>query len=268
MYPAAGAIAPRTPFPQYPTDMQVVLNSGNASYNGMLAKLQKRMSHGLYFLASYTFSKSLDIDSEGGAGNQVENPYDRRSSWGPSTFDIRQMFVLSGSYQMPVGRGRHYLASSGRLIDALAGGWSVSGIQTVNTGLPFSVLAGGDVANVGTSTSVQRAQLVGDPFSGFKQSRLEWFNRAAFKTPATDTFGNSGKDIMRGPRMVNLDFGAHKEFSLTESKKLQFRGEFFNALNHTQFGMPGTNVQGTTTLGLITTARSPRIVQFALKLMF
>jgi len=267
LYPAQGAIALRTPFPQYPTGMQVVLNSGNSSYNGLLAKLQKRMSHGIYFLASYTFSKSLDLDSEGGSNNQVQNFYDWRNSWGPSNFDIRQMFVLSGSYRVPVGKGRQFLASAGRLSHALVGGWAISGIQSVTTGLPFSVMAGGDVANIGETTA-QRAQLVGDPFSGFKQSRLEWFNRAAFKTPASYTFGDSGKNIMRGPRQTNLDFGAHKEFSLTESKTLQFRAEFFNALNHTRFGLPATNVQAPSTFGLITTAGSPRIVQFALKLSF
>jgi len=265
--PGPGAVGPRTPYPQYPTAMTVILDEGTSSYNGMLAKLQKRMSHGLYFLASYTFSKSLDVESSGSAVRQVPNTLDRRSSWGPSDFDIRHIFVLSGSWQAPVGRGRHYLASSGRLIDALAGGWSISGIESATSGLPFSISAGGDIANIGASTA-QRAQLVGDPFTGFTQSRLEWFNRAAFKTPATYTFGNSGKNILRGPRQVNLDFGAHKEFAVTEKTRLQFRGEFFNVLNHTRFGLPAVNVQGGTNLGLITTAASPRIVQFALKLSF
>jgi hypothetical protein len=267
VYPAQGAVGPRTPFPQYPTNMQVVVNSGNASYNGLLAKLQKRMSNGLYFLASYTLSKSLDVDSEGGANNQVENEYDLRSSYGPSNFDIRQMFVLSGSYQVPVGKGKQFLASAGKLTNALVGGWVVSGIQSVTTGLPFSISAGADVANIGVSTG-QRAQLVGDPFTGFTQSRLEWFNKTAFKTPTSYTYGNSGKDIMRGPRQTNLDFGAHKEFTFTESMKLQFRAEFFNALNHTRFGLPGANVQGPSTLGVITTAGSPRVVQIALKLSY
>jgi hypothetical protein len=266
--PGPGAIAPRTPYPQYPTDMAIVIDSGVSSYNGLLAKLQKRLSQGLYFLASYTFSKSLDYCSEGGACSNVQNPYDLRSSWGPSDFDIRQMFVLSGTYQVPVGRGRHFLGSSGKLVNALAGGWSISGIQSVTTGLPFSVLAGADVANVGEPTNRQRANLVGDPFTGFKQSRLEWFNRAAFQEPATYTYGNSGKNIMRGPRRVNLDFGAHKAFSMTEKTQLQFRAEFFNALNHTQFGLPAATASGGENLGLITTANPPRIIQFALKFSY
>jgi hypothetical protein len=265
--PGPGAVGPRTPYPQYPTAMTVILDQGTSNYNGLLAKLQKRMSHGVYFLASYTFSKSLDIESSGSGVRQVPNVYDRRSSWGPSDFDIRHLFVLSGSYSVPVGKGQRFLASPGKLIGALLGGWRITGIQSMNTGLPFSISAGGDIANIGASTA-QRAQLVGDPHQGFTQSRLQWFNRTAFKTPTQYTFGNSGKNIMRGPRQVNLDFGAHKEFAVTERAKLQFRGEFFNALNHTRFGLPGVNVQGGNNLGLITTAQSPRIAQFALRLSF
>jgi hypothetical protein len=126
-------------------------------------------------------------------------------------------------------------------------------------------LGRGDVANVGGGA--QRAQLVGDPFSGFTQSRLEWFNTAAFKTPTVYTFGNSGKNMMRGPRQTNLDFVAYKDFALSESKKLQFRAEFFNAPNHTRFGVPNANVQSSA-FGLITSAGSPRDIQFALKFVY
>jgi hypothetical protein len=266
--PGPGAIGPRTPYPQYPTDMAIVLDAGNASYNGMLAKLQKRLSQDLYFLASYTYSKSMDLCSEGGACSTVQDTYNRQTSWGPADFDVRQMFVLSGTYQVPVGKGRRFLPRSGKLIDAIAGGWSISGIQSVVTGLPFSVTAGADVANTGEPAGDERAEVVENPFTGFTRSRLEWFNRAAFQLPATDTFGNSGKNILRGPRHTNLDFGAHKEFSVTERFTLQFRAEFFNALNHTQFGLPNANVSAGVNLGLITTANPPRIIQFALKLSY
>jgi len=147
----------------------------------------------------------------------------------------------------------------------LLGGWTVGGIEGVNTGLPFSISAGGDVANVGGGA--QRAQLVGDPFSGFTQSRLQSFNGSAFATPAVYTFGNSGKNIMRGPRQVSLDLVAYKDFALGENKKLQFRAELFNFPNHTRFGLPNANVQSSA-FGLITSAGSPRDIQLALKLMY
>jgi hypothetical protein len=264
-YPTAGAIAPRTPFPQYPVNMGLIANNGNSSYNGLLAKVEKRLSYGLSLLGSYTWSKSLDINSEGGAGNQVADSYNLRGSWGPSDFDLRQMFVLSFSYQLPVGTGKPFLTSSGKLLTALLGGWTIGGIQTVTTGLPFSISAGGDVANVGGGA--QRAQLVGDPFSGFQQSRLEWFNVSAFETPAVYTFGNSGKNIMRGPRQTALDFVAYKEFLFSDRKRLQFRSEFFNALNHTRFGLPNANIQSSA-FGLITTAGAPRDIQLALKFTY
>jgi hypothetical protein len=175
------------------------------------------------------------------------------------------MFVLSFSYQLPVGKGRPLLASAGKAVDAVLGGWSISGIQSVTTGLPFSISAGGDVANVGGGA--QRAQLVGDPFSGFRQSRLEWFNIATFKTPAVYTFGNSGKNIMRGPRQTGVDLVAYKEFPLSDSKRLQFRCEAFNAFNHTRFGLPNANVQSGA-FGLITSAGAPRDIQLALKFTY
>ena len=102
---------------------------------------------------------------------------------------------------------------------------------------------------------------------GFEQSRLEWFNTSAFKAPTVYTFGNSGKNILRGPRQTGFDFAAYKEFPFTEYARLQLRFEFFNAFNHTRFGLPNANVQSSA-FGLITTAGMPRDVQFALKFTY
>ncbi|MFZ0589432.1 MAG: hypothetical protein WAM39_03000, partial [Bryobacteraceae bacterium] len=226
-----------------------------------------RLSFGLNFLASYTWSKSLDIQSEGQSGS-IETIYDRSREWGPSDFNRSQLFVLSGNYQLPFGKGGHYLSNANGFATTLLGNWNVGGILTMNSGQPFDISAGGDIANVGGGS--QRAEVVGQPNSGFTQSRLEWFNTAAFALPTSYTFGNEGRNNLTGPPVKNLDFIAYKDFLFTERIRLQFRSEFFNILNHTLFGLPDNTVTDSS-YGVITstaTGTSPREIQFALKLMF
>jgi len=150
-------------------------------------------------------------------------------------------------------------------MQALLGGWNIGGIYTYVSGAPFSILAGGDIANVGGGS--QRAQVVGDPNSGFNRSRLEWFNTSAFALPDNFTFGNAKRNSLTGPGQTNIDFTIFKDFNLFERTKLQFRGEFFNIANHPRFGLPDNNVQSSS-FGLISTAGSPRDIQLALKLVF
>ena len=239
-------------------------NEGTSSYNSFQAKLEKSLSPGLRFLASYTWSKSLDIQSEGQSGS-IETEYDLRRDWGPSDFDRKHLLTISGTYALPVGRGQEYLAGVNGFMQALLGGWNIGGIYTYVSGAPFSILAGGDIANVGGGS--QRAQVVGDPNSGFNRSRLEWFNTSAFALPDNFTFGNAKRNTLTGPGQTNIDFTIFKDFNLFERTKLQFRGEFFNIANHPRFGLPDNNVQSSS-FGLISTAGSPRDIQLALKLVF
>jgi hypothetical protein len=237
---------------------------GNSSYNALQAKLQRSLSFGLNFLASYTWSKSLDIQSEGQSGS-IETIYDLRRDWGPSDFNRAHVFTFSGTYVLPVGKGKKYLGTGNRLVQSVLGNWNVGTIVNLISGQPFRILAGGDVANVGGGS--QRAQTVGNPLTGFSQSRLEWFNTSAFAIPAIYTFGNAGRNNMTGPPQKNVDFVIYKDFLFTERVKLQFRGEFFNVFNHANFQIPHNNVQDSA-FGQITSANSPRDIQFALKLLF
>jgi hypothetical protein len=109
--------------------------------------------------------------------------------------------------------------------------------------------------------------VLGAPNAGFTQSRLEWFNTAAFALPANYTFGNEGRNNLTGPGQTNLDFSAFKDFLLSERMKIQFRAEFFNIANHARFGLPDNNVQDSN-FGVITSAGAPRDIQFALKFLF
>ncbi|HSU31241.1 MAG TPA: TonB-dependent receptor [Bryobacteraceae bacterium] len=265
LYPAPGPIAARQPFPAYGGSFSFDDNVGTSSYNALQVKLQKSLSFGLNFLASYTWSKSLDIQSEGQSGS-IESIYNRRQDWGPSDYNRTHMFVFSGIYQIPVGKGKPYLANGNGFARTILGNWNLGWVATLNSGQPFSVQAGGDPANVGGGS--QRAQVVGDPKTGFSKSRLEWFNTGAFAVPAPYTFGNEGRNNMTGPALRNLDFITFKDFSLVERVTLQFRAEFFNIFNHTNFGIPDRTVTDANFGIISSTAAAPRQIQFALKLLF
>ncbi len=268
LYPAPGPIALRQPFPAYGGSFSYDENVGNSSYNAFQVKLQKALSFGLNFMASYTWSKSLDTQSEGQSGS-IQSIYNLRNDWGPSDFNRTQLFVFSGVYQLPFGKGKQYLATGNPVARTLLGNWNIGFIATLNSGQPFSIGSGGDPANVGGGS--ERAQVIGNPNSGFTQSRLEWFNTAAFAEPAAYTFGNEGRNNLTGPPFKNLDFSAFKDFHLTERFNLQFRSEFFDILNHANFGLPDGTVTDPN-FGQITSVANPasgsREIQFALKLLF
>jgi hypothetical protein len=265
--PAPGAVLPREPYPAYGGSFAFDENVGNSSYNALQVKLQKMMSFGLNFMASYTWSKSLDIQSEGQSGS-IETIYDLRRDWGPSDFNRTQIFVLNTIYQLPFGTGKAHLANANGFVRNLFGNWNVAAIVTLDSGQPFSIQSGGDPANVGGGS--QRAEVVGNPTAGFSQGVQAWFNTAAFSLPAPYTFGNEGRNNMTGPPFKNVDFSAYKDFLLTERVRLQFRSEFFNVFNHPSFGLPDNTVTDAS-FGVITSTANPnanREIQFALKLMF
>jgi hypothetical protein len=279
----SGPVAPRTPFPflgQFPVDYNV----GVSNYNAFEAKLQKRFSQGLTFLASYTYSKCLSVQDEGQSGS-IQNPYNWSADYGPCDFNLEHVGVFSYTYQIPYGEGMHFGSHAGRAANALLGGWQISGITTAESGPPFTVSVGFDNANINPSSETQRADRVnGVPLlpSGFQQNVLHWYNPAAFATPAPFTFGNLGRNTLTGPNLVDFDFAVFKNFKFTESKNLQFRADFFNIFNNVNFSPPGGGAsQGFSTLGGevtdavsspnfmgIFSAAAAREIQFSLKFLF
>ena len=162
---------------------------------------------------------------------------------------------------------KHFRNANG-FATAILGNWNLAWIATLNSGQPYDIASGGDPANVGGGS--QRAENIGNPNTGFTQSRLEWFNTAAFTLPAPYTFGNEGRNNLTGPPFKNLDFSVYKDFLLMERLRLQFRTEFFNIFNHPSFGLPDNTVTDSN-FGVITSTANPnanREIQFALKLMF
>ncbi|HTM48355.1 MAG TPA: TonB-dependent receptor [Bryobacteraceae bacterium] len=264
-------IASRQPYPSFAANPQIISRNGFSNYHALLARLERRFSAGLQFLVAYTYSKSIDNSSfAGNIGAQPaipQNQYDRSNERGLSYFDVPHRLAVSYVWNLPFGRGKRFL-SGGGLTDYVLGGWQLTGITQAQTGNPWSVLVQGDPANVGAGT--QRAELVGDPTPpGFVKngpSRL-LFDPKAFAVPVRGTFGNTGRNIIRDAGIHNWDVAVNKRFRLTEASRLEFRSELFNAANHTSF-LQFANTVNTPTFGTHTSARPPRILQFALKLIY
>ncbi len=242
-------------------------SNGNSTFHSLQTKLEKRYSAGISFLGSYTYSKSID-DTPGFASNSSassafpQNSRNRAVERGLSDFDIRHRFVASSVYELPFGPGKHMLEKG--LGSELLRNWQLSGILSLMSGRPLTPYYTTDISQ--TLNNHDRPNVVGDPNNGPKTVQ-QWFNTAAFATPATGTFGNAGRNIINGPRFTNLDLAVSRRFTFTERVALQFRAEFFNSLNHTNFNLPLATVDGAG-FGSIPSTFDQRQLQFALKLTF
>jgi len=251
-------------------------------YHSLQVKLEKRMSAGLQFLTTYTFSKSIDNKSGssitgGGDSNpssRPHNPFDWDADRAPSSFDRKHRFVSAFNYELPWGRGKAFGSTWGGVTQALLGDWKLNGIVTLQSGLPFTVFAGSGFV-CGCSSGELRPDRIGDgSLDSDQRSVNQWFDKTAFVDPPSSTaeqpgrFGNAGRNIIPGPSFQNVDFSVFKEFSIRETTKLQFRAEFFNLFNHANFEFPQQNNATREAGGVITRAFDQRIIQFALKLTF
>lgn len=238
-----------------------------SSYNAFTTQVERRFAGGFSLLASYTYGHSID-DGPASAENNDPAPQDARnlrSNRGSSSFDIRHRFVTSYTWELPFGRGRRW-ANSSRLASAAAGGWQIAGIATWQTGLPFTPTLSFDPSNTATTAHPNR---IGDgSLPADQRSINRWFDTSAFVAPAQFTYGNSGRNILRGPSQANLDLGVSRGFRLSERFELSFRAEAFNLLNTPQFGLPNSTV-GATNAGFIESVINPeRQLQLALRLAF
>jgi hypothetical protein len=240
---------------------------GSLSYNGLIAKLEKRFSRGLTFLASYTWSHAIDNLDEVGNGEGTGATYfwDRNQNRGPSLTDIRHAFIFSSTYELPFGKAKMFLSGANKLVDAVLGGWQLSGVFSKVTGEPLTVTTSGGLTNAGGADRPNRIRDGALPAS--ERTIDRWFDVGAFTVQPQYTYGNSGRNILNGPGTTNLDFSLAKYFNITERFRLQFRAEAFNASNTPAFGNPNANITGAG-VGQITSAGEPRRVQFGLKLLY
>jgi len=265
--PGPGSVKSREPYPQYGGVFPFDTNELYSNYNGLQAQLKKTVSHGLFFNVAYTYSKAMDIQSSAQTSGP-ENAYNLHQDYGPADFDRRHLFVVSSVYSLPFGRGQAYLNHAPSVLQAVVGNWNFGAITSLASGAAFDAQAGSDIANVGGSN--QRAQRTGaGPYlRTFAAASKWWLNPAAFAVPAQYTWGDESRNDLVGPPQKDVDFSVFKDISVKEQLKLQFRAEFFNVFNHSNYAIP-VNTVTSNSFGLITsTATSGRDVQFALKVMF
>lgn len=243
-------------------DVVRIQKDGWSDYNALQTKIEKRYTNGLTFIASYAWSKSIALGDTAG----VQNEQDWMADKAVSSLDMTQHFVGSAVYQLPFGHGRPTGASWSRVTNAILGGWSFAPILTIDTGMPLNVTVSGSPSNTGATTSVDRPNVVGN-WQLANPTVAEWFNTAAFVANAPYTYGNAGRNIIRGPGLVNLDAALHKSFRVTEKVSAQLRFEAFNLTNTPALGAPNT-VLGNPLFGQITTAGAARELQAALKVVF
>ena len=256
------------------------VSSGKSAYNALQADLTKRFSRGLQFRVNYTFSKSLDNHSSSFLGNEglggattYMDSRDPDRDWGPSNFNVAQRVAGHLSYELPLGKGKAFLRDLTGVANAIVSGWQVNSIVTVQTGFPFTPLDGFNQSGSGDTRNPDRVSL-NPNFTGsiITGNPNQWFNPAAFFLPAAGTFGNAGRDILNAPGLLGIDGSLFKTVHFGDRATLQFRAEFFNAANHTNFGWPVISTFTSAgavspSAGLITsTLTTSRQIQLSLKL--
>jgi hypothetical protein len=265
------SVPERSPFPNFGR-IQLVDNGGNGSYHSLGAKLTKRYSSGLTYLMSYTWSKSIDtataIRNQGGDTLFPQNSYCRSCERARSAHDNRHRFITSALWDLPFGKGRK-IGIENPVVNALAGGWQLSSIVTLQTGFPVTVTNGQDTSNTGAFFDRPNATGQTADLPRGQQDPQRFFNTAAFVINQPGTHGNVGRNTLVSPGIIGWDFSALKNFNLfSEGRYLQFRFEGFNFPNHPNWGNPNANV-ASGAFGQITGTRgNMRNLQLALKLVF
>jgi hypothetical protein len=237
-------------------------------------KVEKRFSHGLSVLLSFTGQKLIDdyaiISNVGNNTGGIQNIYNDRGERGVSSNDISNHLVVGGVYTLPFGRGRRFGGGWNRAVDGVLGGWQMNGIATNQSGFPLSVTTQ-NTSNSGSN--VLRLNINGqDPnLIGPVSARLnQYFKTSVFSQPAPFTFGNLTRTLpnVRAPGLQNIDFSLFKNFRFVEHLNLQLRAEAFNVLNQVVFGAPNA-VLFSGQFGVISSqSNAPRTIQFGLKLLF
>jgi hypothetical protein len=263
------------PFPKFGS-FQVMNAPSHSSYHAFYLKVQQRFAHGLSFISSFAWSKSIDngsgIRTTDGDSLTPSNNYNLELERGLSAFDFRRRWTTSWLWDLPVGKGRRLLSDTSGFVDALLGGWQLGGILTLQDGFPFTVLCGpGNIQN-GGGVCYPDSTGANPNLPREEQTRTRFFNTAAYvdRIPAGGPFryGTTARNSVIGPGIISFDASLNKKFNFTEDRYLEFRTEVFNAPNHPIWNPPGNQLR-TPNYGVITSTRiDSRQIQFALKLVF
>jgi hypothetical protein len=262
------------PFPQFTNVTLFRNNVGNTNYNAMQIKFEQRLSHGLSILANYTRSKLIDEASSvfdaaiitGPTANfPAADTYNRSLERDVSTGDMPNVTVVGATYYLPAGKGHAHFSTGA--MEKIFGGWQLSGMVTLQSGLPLAVTQITNF-NAFAGFGTQRPNRIADPeLPASQRSVSQWFNTAAFEVAPQFTLGNSSRNPVRGPAYRNADFAIIKQTLLGEQTNIEFRTEIFNLTNTPPLAAPNV-VRGNVAFGTITAAGDPRVIQFGLKLNF
>ena len=265
-------VASRRPIPQY-NNITYETPYAHSTYNGLNVQVERRYSKGLTITGAYTFSHAIDNVAElfGGPGGALQQSTNFNLSRANSGFDVRQRVVVSGVYELPVGKGKALLNRRG-ILNTVFGGWQLTNILSFQQGLPFSVTTANALQRLGASNLADwRADLVGDPWIG-NPTQNRWYNPAAFALPQAPVgvwhYGNSGRNILRADGIGNLDSGLMKTFDIRERFHVQFRWEVFNVSNSPQYADPVNGIDNPDAGRVLSIVNQPRQMQFALRLAF
>lgn len=269
--PGPGAVVSRRPYPNL-SDAIGVAPWGNSSYNSLQTTVDRRVG-AVRLTAAWTYAHSIDDTSGESSNSPIQDSRNLAAQRASSTFDIRHKLAMSGTYELPFGRGKRWANSVARPVDWAIGGWQVNNILTLMTGLPFTPVMQTSTLNTGTGS--QFPNRIGSGVLPSSERTIDrWFDASAFVAPPQFTFGNSGRNILYGPGTKQLDLSLFKSFPFGESRRVEFRAEAFNSLNTPQFNNPNASI-GFTGVAKITSAGNPTVyqrtsrqIQLALKIYF
>lgn len=259
--PGPGSIQARRPYAQW-GQFSIGNTNGYGNYHALQVTLERRFSRGFQMLASYSYSRCMDVGSNQSGPITVSM---LQQNYAPCDYNLKHNLTVSSVYDLPFGKGRMLLSNANRLVDGILGGWGISGIVTARSGLPFTPVISGDQANTGVGG--QRPMVAGDA-SAANPNPSAWFNVNAFATPTRYTYGNSGRNILLADGLTQVDVTLRKNFQIMESRQLEFRTEAFNLLNHATFAAPNATIESASAGIVTSTLNSNRILQFALKFAF
>jgi hypothetical protein len=256
------------------TNISTTAARGRSNYNGLQISARQRNVKGFEYMASYTLSKTLtnNLGYYGSGGVAAEgaywmNAYEPEWNYGPAFFDARHNFVYSANYELPYGHGRKWGNDSSALMNAILGGWRLSGIFQARTGFPITVTDGSAPSLQGTRGN-ERPNCIGDPVPS-DQNINHWLDINAFQRAARGTWGNCGIGVARAPGYKNIDAVLAKRFSAGGERAFEFRAEAFNLTNTPSFGPPARDINAPNTFGTITsTVSTTRTVELVVKFFF
>ena len=248
-------------------------SAGKGNYHGLQASVDRRYSNGLSYGVAYTFSKSINVGGDGYFGVEGGVPQD---PYNPARYDrsvagLDLKHILTGNvlYDIPVGKGKSFSTKNSAL-DYILGNWQFNNLFQSHSGSPFTPIISSDQANTGNAgwMGYEHLNVVGNPKLS-NRTAAKWFNTAAYATPTLGTYGNAGRNSLRGPGFWNLDTSLFRLFPIGEGRQFEFRAEAFNILNHVNLGQPNNDINSGKTFGTINGVSNPaRQIQLSGKFVF